>query len=640
MNRALKLRMVFVGLLVSTLALGACGLNFSGEPKIVRENEIQTQPTNVPAPTAAPTKANAETSGTDSADTSTEDVADAQAAVEGDYDRGFDLFVQHCAVCHGAQDSTGPSLGTLTRNAAARVKDLSAEAYLAQSITDPVAYVVEGYAPVMPTDFAAKLSEQNIRDLVVFVHDFDAAAMGMTNEEDGSTAESTPANPHATPVNPHATAAAVEETGTTTVRGTVKLGTADGDPLPPELPVHLYKIDPHGNVSIEQETTTTAENTFEFTDVPRAAGMAYFIQVDYQDVAQGTWIPNIEGTEDELSANVTLYERTTDPDTVAITWAQMLVNYAPIEDFGVEVWLDLEITNTGDRIVTTDKVSENNEWYISTEIALPPAAFGIQPMQAEGNSRYEVLMEDTVPIVRDTWPLRPGQVHTITVAYYLPYENGAVFDHVFNYPVVDGVVLLPNDTVEFNSDQFDAEGTWSGHISHGGVRVTALKDGEEVDPANDYTLVKAHTLLQTVPAGEALSFELAGRPTHTIDLMPPARPNTSTKDRTNWLSLALGAAGGGLVVLALAVWWRQRRADVPMLAAEGADATTTPHPEGASSPSFEWQMPPKSAGKEELLAALDALEQAYAEGEIESAEYQEYRAVLTERLLPYLNDED
>ncbi len=624
--------MVLAGLAVSALVLGACGANLSGEPEIVRENEIQSLPTETSAPAATqPSETNA--ADAESAEpTATEaeaSAADVPPAVEGDYDRGFDLFVQNCAICHGAEDGTGPSLGTLTREAATRIEGLSAEEYIYQSITDPTAYVVDGYAPVMPTDFAERLSEQDIRDLVVFVRDFDPAAMGMTSEDGGAASAEGEAE------NPHADTPPAGE-GTVVVRGTVELGTADGDPLPSELPVHLYAVDPHGNIAEEMETTTTEDYTFEFTDVPRAAGMAYFIQIDYQDVPQGTWIPDIEGTEEGLNADVTLYERTTDPDTVAITWAQMLVNYAPIKEFGVEVWLDLEITNTGDRIVTTDQISEHNNWHVSVEIALPPAAFGIQPMQAEGSSRYEVVTEDNTPVVRDTWPLRPGQVHTITVAYYLPYEDGAVFDHIFNYPVVDGVVLLPNDTVEFSSEQFDAEGTWSGHVSHGGVRVTALEPDEEIDPENDFTLVKAHTLLETVPAGESVRFELIGQPTRTIELMPPSHPDTASgsETQTDWLPLVLGAMGGALVMLAVGAWWWQRRGHVAVPAAEAETAADAPLS------TFEFELPPKSAGKEELLAALDTLEQAHEAGEIEGPEYREYRAALTERLLPYLNDED
>ncbi len=42
--------------------------------------------------------------------------------------------------------------------------------------------------------------------------------------------------------------------------------------------------------------------------------------------------------------------------------------------------------------------------------------------------------------------------------YYLPYEDGAVIEHFFDFPVMDAAVLVPNDTVMFSSDQFDGRG--------------------------------------------------------------------------------------------------------------------------------------------------------------------------------------
>ncbi|GIV80810.1 MAG: hypothetical protein KatS3mg051_0164 [Anaerolineae bacterium] len=211
---------------------------------------------------------------------------------------------------------------------------------------------------------------------------------------------------------------------------------------------------------------------------PARRATFYLVQVTYDDIPQGAQIPAINGDEQTLTQDVTVYEHTTDPATVAITWAQILINYAPIQQFGLEVWLRLELANTGDRIVTLPERAGPNDWYASVAVELPPAAFGIQPMQAEGSQRYDVQVENGVPVVRDTWPLRPGQVHTITIAYYLPYEDGAVIDQAFSYPVVDGAVLLPNDTVSLRSAQLDETGEWRYRASHGGVRVTELAADE------------------------------------------------------------------------------------------------------------------------------------------------------------------
>ncbi len=301
----------------------------------------------------------------------------------------------------------------------------------------------------------------------------------------------------------------------------------------------------------------------------------------------------------------------------------MLINYATIEQFGLEVWLRLELANTGDRIVTLPERAGPNDWFASVAVELPPAAFGIQPMQAEGSQRYDVQVENGVPIVRDTWPLRPGQVHTITIAYYLPYDNGAVIDQAFSYPVVDGAVLLPNDTVTLRSAQLDEDGAWRYRVSHGGVRVTELAPGEEINPNKDFTLVKEHPLTKPLPAGERLIFELVGRPTRTITLVSTSA--SSGGSSTNTAAIALAVAGATALALAGVLWYRQRRAVAPPPQLRAADG---------------WQEPPVNADKQTLLKAIAALDDAYETGRLDEETYQERRALLMERLLPLMGEDE
>ena len=52
-------RLWFVVALAAALALSACGVNMSGEPKVVDEIEILPQPTALPTQTPAPTSQDA-----------------------------------------------------------------------------------------------------------------------------------------------------------------------------------------------------------------------------------------------------------------------------------------------------------------------------------------------------------------------------------------------------------------------------------------------------------------------------------------------------------------------------------------------------------------------------------------------------
>jgi hypothetical protein len=611
-----RLAILAIVVIPLALVLGACGTNVSGEPKIVQESEIISQPTTAPSPTpaAAVTSGDAAASGS----SETTGAADATPVISesgvdltnADYDQGFNLYLANCARFPGAQDGTGPSLVAMRDNAATRIDGMTAADYVYQSIVDPGAYVVDGFSNVMPTDFASQLSPQDISSLVKFILEFDASSMmGGAMSTPSSSGEG------ATPV-----AASGE---TLTVQGKLLQGTTDGAPILAGLLVELYALDAQGNLSGAYDTTSGDGGAFSFPNVTRAANDMYLIQVTYDDVPQGVQINPIQGDETTLTQDVTLYDRTTDTTDIAISWAQMLINFAPIDDFGLEVWLQLDIVNNSDKIVTSDETAGPNGWFVSATMQLPVGAFGIQPMQSDNSARYVVDTVDGVPVVKDTWPLRPGQVHSITVAYYLPYDNGAVIDQSFDYPVIDGAVLIPNDTVDFTSDQFDATGAWRYRVSHGGVRVTELQPDEQINPDTDFTLVKMHELLKPVSANGRIIFELAGRPTRTAAVIAttPTLPTTGSSN-TNTLPLILAGAGIVAIMLGGVLWWRQR------------GTVRVPASSGGS-----WQPPDPSASKETLLKEITTLDDAYEAGHIDDDIYEERRAILTERLLPLL-DED
>lgn len=79
-----------------------------------------------------------------------------------------------CNACHtisGLSTGTiGPVLDGIGARAATTVAGLSAEEYIHQSIVEPSAYVVPGFADdIMPKTFAETLTEEQIADLVAFL---------------------------------------------------------------------------------------------------------------------------------------------------------------------------------------------------------------------------------------------------------------------------------------------------------------------------------------------------------------------------------------------------------------------------------------------------------------------------------------
>lgn len=78
-----------------------------------------------------------------------------------------------CKTCHSLEPGVtiiGPSLADIGSAAGSKVSGLSGEEYLRQSITDPNAYVVDGYpASVMPNVYGERLTGEQIDQLLAYM---------------------------------------------------------------------------------------------------------------------------------------------------------------------------------------------------------------------------------------------------------------------------------------------------------------------------------------------------------------------------------------------------------------------------------------------------------------------------------------
>jgi cytochrome c551/c552 len=75
-----------------------------------------------------------------------------------------------CHVCHTVQVAgVGPSWVGIAARAATRRPPMSAADYLYESIIDPSAYLVPGYQNLMPADFAQRMSDQELADVLAYL---------------------------------------------------------------------------------------------------------------------------------------------------------------------------------------------------------------------------------------------------------------------------------------------------------------------------------------------------------------------------------------------------------------------------------------------------------------------------------------
>jgi mono/diheme cytochrome c family protein len=78
-----------------------------------------------------------------------------------------------CTSCHSLEPGTtlaGPSLAMIGAEADSRVAGQSAEDYVRESIVNPNAHIVDGFAAnLMPATYGSQLTEQQITDLVAYL---------------------------------------------------------------------------------------------------------------------------------------------------------------------------------------------------------------------------------------------------------------------------------------------------------------------------------------------------------------------------------------------------------------------------------------------------------------------------------------
>ncbi len=89
-----------------------------------------------------------------------------------DASRGAVLVEQvGCTACHreGAVNNIAPSYEGIAARAANRRPPMTAAAYIYESITKPLAYIVEGYNPSMPQNFSQKLSDRDLGDIIAYL---------------------------------------------------------------------------------------------------------------------------------------------------------------------------------------------------------------------------------------------------------------------------------------------------------------------------------------------------------------------------------------------------------------------------------------------------------------------------------------
>lgn len=107
---------------------------------------------------------------------SVNEIAEALAA-RGSAGNGQQLVVSYaCTACHreGAANGIAPAFAGIAARAASGMSGLTAAGYIYESIINPSAHLVPGYVNSMPQDFAARIPEDDMADILAFLLSADA----------------------------------------------------------------------------------------------------------------------------------------------------------------------------------------------------------------------------------------------------------------------------------------------------------------------------------------------------------------------------------------------------------------------------------------------------------------------------------
>ncbi|MFN8529433.1 MAG: c-type cytochrome [Anaerolineae bacterium] len=86
--------------------------------------------------------------------------------------RGAQLIEQYgCVACHraGAANNIAPAFVGIAERAPTRRPPMPASSYLYESITNPSAFVVEGFNNVMIPNFRERLSDRELGDIIAYL---------------------------------------------------------------------------------------------------------------------------------------------------------------------------------------------------------------------------------------------------------------------------------------------------------------------------------------------------------------------------------------------------------------------------------------------------------------------------------------
>lgn len=382
-------------------------------------------------------------------------------------------------------------------------------------------------------------------------------------------------------------AAADEPIAAATISGFVTNATTGG--VIGDLPVLLRGFTADIQQSLALTTTADAVGAYSFDLSDVDPDWVYLISVNYGDLNFSSDVGQLSQSETDLVLPITVYEQTTNPAAINVAQVHVVV------EFLSETVMQVTELYVYENQETAVFVGERGNADLGTiRINVPANAQSVSFERAfSGMDSFIPATEivQTTTGYADTIPLRPGRsAVSLIVNYTLPYDNGATISYQMPYAVTNATIILPEVGVELTS----AGWTEQSQQTMGG-------------------LFRSYTR-QNLAAGSTFEVQLAGEPQQVSGTAVGGGGVTAPRNQTTEIiigGLALaGVLGGAFYVLRA----RQAAADVN----EDEDEDEAVGENGRTA--------------DELIQLIADLDDAFANGDLDEADYQAQRADLKAEL--------
>ena len=348
--------------------------------------------------------------------------------------------------------------------------------------------------------------------------------------------------------------------------------------LDPDLRVKLEGYD-HMTQVYDQSLTLGEDGKITFPSVPLKPGLSYFASLVYQGATYRSDVVQLKSDTSTLDLQIHVYGTTADQGSLSVESLHIFINFSDqgLVKFG-EMFI---ISNFGPKTVVSEKEGEP-----VLNFALPEGAHNVRFESGSLGERY-VLTENGFG---DTMSVPPGSgVYQTIVFFDIPYkDNQLEFIQKTNLPVGSVEVMTPAQSV-------DVQGTFFQDM---GIR--EVQDGS------------IHVYLaENVRRGELIRFRLTGLPGKSDQ----GNGWVLIEDRKNFM-IGFSVLAGALLLIGM--WFYHQR-----LANQGPDP----------------DLNQESKDKAEIMDAIIALDDLYAEGEIQEEEYLSRRETLKARLREFVEKE-